>query len=67
MARGITRKADETWRECVRRYAEPYGLHRECLELFDYAIKNGEPENRAAFDALYDWDCVEYRNWENRS
>lgn len=56
---GATRHEGETWRECVERYAEPYGLQRECREVFDKAIQAGETEEAAAMGALAEWDVLE--------
>lgn len=57
----IRRKPNETWREATKRIASQYGLERECLENFDEYTENGaEPEN-AAFCALYDWDCTDWK------
>lgn len=52
------RKEGETWRQAVARTAAMYGLERECLDLFDADMANGIDEKRAAFDALWDWDCL---------
>ncbi len=56
---GVRKNADETWRECVIRYASAQGLENECLDLFDRDVKDGIPEDRAALDSLNDWDCAE--------
>lgn len=53
---------NESWRECVARYALKGGLLEECLDFFDDAVKNGEEENIAAFNALYEWDCTDYED-----
>lgn len=50
----------ETWRQCVERLSSRYGLEDECLANFDTYIELGVPEDKAAFDALYDWDCTDY-------
>ena len=61
MSLSVTKQPGETWRQCVERYAKPHGLERECLELFDEQIAIGETEDRAAFGALYEWDCTDYQ------
>jgi hypothetical protein len=60
MTLSVTKKPDETWRQCVERYAKPHGLDGECLELFEEQVAIGEPEDKAAFAALYEWDCTDY-------
>lgn len=56
---GATRQEGETWRQCVERYAQPYGLQRECLEIFDAAVKADEKERDAACGALAAYDLLE--------
>lgn len=56
----VKRQEDETWREAVIRYAKPYGLERECLEIYDADVSNGTDESRAAWNALYEWDVLEF-------
>jgi hypothetical protein len=48
----------ETWREWVEKCASEYNLQIECLEEFDADIKAGVDPERAAFGALWEWDCV---------
>lgn len=55
------RNKQETWRDCVKRYAKPHGLETEVLEAFDLSVGNGEEEGDAAFHALYEWDLL---GWE---
>jgi len=59
MALGITRKENESWRECLIRYAEPWGLEDECLEIFDEELAKGQPEPDAAWAACYEWDVLD--------
>lgn len=49
----------ESWRDTVTRIAARHGLEGECLWEFDRQVANGDSPARAAFDALYDWDCLE--------
>ncbi len=58
----VTRKPFETWREAVARYAGD--LSDECLETFDSMVADGYQEPAAAFDALYEWDCLLYEGKE---
>jgi hypothetical protein len=50
----------ESWRDCVKRYARRYGLEHECLTHYDSEVADGTPEDEAAFNALYSWDCTDY-------
>lgn len=50
----------EMFRDTVIRYAKPHGLEAECLEIFDNQVKNGTPPDSAAFNALYEWDVLDY-------
>ena len=52
---------DESWRDAVVRYAEPWGLTRDALETFDRLIGAGTSEDEAAWCALYDYDLLVYR------
>ncbi len=57
----LIKKPRESWRECVERIAGEQGLKEKCLQQFDEAMENGTtPEETAAWDALYEWDCLEY-------
>lgn len=56
----ITKQEGETWRAAVIRYAAPYGLTEECLELFDRQVGIGEREEMAAWTALCEWDLVPF-------
>jgi hypothetical protein len=53
------RLENESWRECVVRYAKKYGLETEALDDFDSAIKREENPKDAAWSALYEWDLLE--------
>lgn len=54
------RQEGETWRQAVERIAKPHRMDRECLDEFDANIAVGIPEDRAAWNALYEWDCLDY-------
>ncbi len=57
----LIKKPRESWRECVQRIAGEYHLEKECLAQFDEAIDQGTtPEETIAWDALCEWDCLEY-------
>lgn len=54
------RHEHETWRDCVYRVASKYGLEMEALTDYDRNIAYGAPADQAAFDALYEWDLLDY-------
>lgn len=56
----VRRKDNETWREAVKRYAEPYGLIEEALSAFD--ANSLADEGQRAWEALYDWDLLDYED-----
>jgi hypothetical protein len=56
---GARRLPGESWRQCVERYSKRYGLERECLEDYDQAIASDQPEESAAWSALYNWDVLD--------
>jgi hypothetical protein len=51
---------EETWRQCVARYAAKFDLEDEVLRDFDTEVRAGTPENQAAWNACYEWDVLEY-------
>jgi len=53
----IKRLDGETWRACVERISKEALMKHECLGWFDDEVSRGVPEDRAAFKALYEWDC----------
>jgi hypothetical protein len=59
MGLGLKRMEDETWLECVIRYAEPFGLAGDVEEAYNTSIRAGMPEDEAAWGAAYDWDICE--------
>ena len=59
----VTRKHEETWRKCVIRYAKPFGLVIEALVEFDCCLyRDGEAEETAAWNALYEWDLLDFKD-----
>jgi hypothetical protein len=60
MPLAIYRHEGETWRQAVSRQADLYGMKSECLEIFDREVILGTNEARAAWEALYEWDCLDY-------
>jgi len=58
MGLGVKKLEGETWRACVARVAGVEGLDEECLMDFDRAVAKGEDERDAAWEALYEWDCL---------
>lgn len=56
---GCNRLAGESWRESVERIARKHGLVSECLEIFDEETARGVEAGKAAWTALYDWDCLD--------
>lgn len=60
MALGIRRRPDESWRDCVARVAGKEGLKEECLAHFDADVATGTEPSQAAWNALYEWDCLSF-------
>jgi hypothetical protein len=60
MSLQVQRNEGESWRDSVIRHSRPWGLDEECLEIFDAKVSENQPEDDAAWDALYEWDCLEY-------
>jgi hypothetical protein len=56
----VTKRKEETWRECVERYAKEHGLQKEALEFYDADIAAGTDEGKAAWSALYEWDLLDF-------
>lgn len=56
----LKKKEGETWREAMVRVASAHGLEAECTQVFEHEVKHGIPEDEAAWDALYEWDCLDY-------
>ena len=57
----LTKRGRESWRDCVARISGEQQLQAECLAQFDKIMGRGTtPEENAAWDALYDWDCLDY-------
>ena len=56
-----TRSDDETWRAAVLRIAARYGLEKEVLTEYDQRIEEGVEESTAAWEALYEWDLLDFR------
>lgn len=55
------RHEGESWRDAVKRIAGKYGLEDECLDAFNECLEDGDSEDKAAWNALCEWDCLEYR------
>ncbi len=60
MSLRVQRREGETWQDCVVRYAQPWGLEQECLEVYDELISKGEDEGQAAFWACEEWDVLDF-------
>lgn len=58
MREPFKRNKNETWRDFVKRRAEKWGMDYECLETYDEEIELGKDEETAAWNALYEWDCL---------
>lgn len=56
----LQRLQGETWRDALIRIAKHYYLEEECLEVFDREIAEGVPEDRAAWNAAYEWDVLSF-------
>ena len=50
----------ETWCTAMIKQADKWGLVAEVQEFYDIYRKNGATEKQAAFDALMEWDCLDY-------
>lgn len=61
MSLGCKRNAGETWRDCAIRYAARYGLQDEVVGIFDFSVISGAPEDQACWDALCEWDLLDFR------
>lgn len=61
MPLSVTRNENEEWRDCVIRYAQKVGLATEALWVYDDAIRAGLSEADAAWNALSEWDLLDYR------
>lgn len=59
----VLRFPNESWREAVARHGRKQALETEVLDEYDRNIKEGDPEEEAAFHALYEWDCCDYDPW----
>jgi hypothetical protein len=51
-------KEGETPLQAAFRYAEPYGLEKEVEADYNKCIAAGDAPAIAAFNALWDWDCL---------
>lgn len=60
MALTLRRQEGETWKETMLRYARRYRMERDVLETFTKLVKDGLDEAEAAWDALYEWDLLEF-------
>jgi hypothetical protein len=56
----VRRNDDESWEAACRRYAAAQGLETEVMEVYAQEIAAGVEENIACFNALYEWDCVDF-------
>lgn len=59
IALGFRRLPCESYRDTVKRYAEPHGLEYEALSHFDSEVAGGASEADAALYALGEWDLLE--------
>jgi hypothetical protein len=55
-------EGDETPLQAALRYARSYGLEIEVQEFYDKFVAEGCAEEVAAFDALYEWDLLDFKN-----
>ena len=62
----IKRLADESWRDCARRYGKANGLEHEITELFVSMVATGMPDDDAAWSAVYEWDCCDLHDEKKR-
>lgn len=56
----MNRQGSETWKECMLRYAEPFGLEDEVTTVYERFMTDGEDESMAAYYALAEWDLLDF-------
>lgn len=56
----LRKPLNRTWRQVVWDRAVYYGLDREALQLYDSDVADGVPEDQAAWNALYEWDILDF-------
>jgi len=56
------RNEGESWLDAVKRIAGKYGMEEDCVAAYCECIEAGESEELAAWNALYEWDCLDYRD-----
>jgi hypothetical protein len=56
----IRRNDDESWEAACRRLAAAQGLEDEVMAIFAEEIAVGVEPGLACFNALYEWDCVDF-------
>lgn len=54
----LGRKKGESWRDCAIRLARPHGVEEEVIEAFEDYINRGDPPEKAALCACYEWDVL---------
>lgn len=59
MTVGIVKRQDESWRDCVIRYAEPRHLKEQVIRHFDLMIELGQSEEEAALSSCEEWEVCE--------
>lgn len=57
---GFSTLPNETVRNAVKRIAGKYGLQEECLAIFYREVERGSIELEAAWEALCEWDCLDF-------
>lgn len=55
----VMKNQGETWRDCVVRISRKFGVEDECVPVFDSQVDGGIAESEAAWNALFEWDCIE--------
>lgn len=55
----LDRYESETWLDAAMRMAEKTNLRAEVKNSYNVYIEHGNSEEKSAWCACYDWDCLE--------
>lgn len=58
----ISRKDNESWKECALRYGYKYGMDEEVLEEYEKLKAQGMTDREAAFYACVECDICDWDN-----
>ena len=59
----IYRRSYETWKQCIIRFAKPFGLQDDVLNSFHTYTNSGMKQELAAYHACYDWNVVPTKSY----